>query len=121
MRQVTENDTPDRQTMTYPRRCPLCQTAYAGASAELYHATLHSAPGGTPSLQFPDVPGRVLTLSCLACRGEYLWDFFADAVLAGAPAATERRAVRQPVRRGAAPLTPSRGDVATAPASQRPH
>ena len=108
MRQVAGNDTPGRQTMTYPRRCPLCQTAYAGASAELYHATLHSAPGGTPSPQFTDVPGRVLTLSCVACRGEYLWDFFADAVPARAASAPERRAVRQPIRRGAVPLTHSR-------------
>ena len=94
--------------MTYPRRCPLCQTAYAGASGDLDHATLRSAPGGTPSPQFPDVPGRVLTLSCLACRGEYDWDFFADAFPAGAASATERRAVRQPARRGAVPLIPSR-------------
>ena len=94
--------------MTYPRRCPLCQTAYAGISAELYHATLRSAPGGTPSPQFPDVPGRVLTLSCLACRGEYLWDFFADTVPSGAATVAGRSPIRQPVRRGAVALTPSR-------------
>ena len=94
--------------MTYPRRCPLCQTAYAGPSPELGHVTAHAEPGGTPSPQFPDVPGRVLTLSCLACRGEYLWDFFADAVPSGAAAVPERRPVRQPIRRGAVPLTPSR-------------
>ena len=94
--------------MTYPRRCPLCQTAYAGASGDLDHATLHSAPGGTPSPQFPDVPGRVLTLSCFACRGEYDWDFFADTVPSGAATAPGRTPMWQPIRRGAVPLKPSR-------------
>ena len=108
MRQVTEDDTPGRQTMTYPRRCPLCQTAYEGLSADLYHATLRSEPGGTPSPQFPDMPGRVLTLSCLACWGEYDWDFFADAIPSGAATGPGRTPVRQLVRRGAVPLIPSR-------------
>ena len=94
--------------MTYPRRCPLCQTAYAGPSPELGHVTVHAKPGGTPSPQFPDVPGRVLTLHCLSCGGEYDWDFFADAVPAEAASPPERRAVQQPVRRGAVALTPSR-------------
>ena len=65
--------------MTYPRRCPLCQAAYAGASGDLDHASLHSEPGGTPSPEYPEQPGRVLTLHCRRCGGEYLWDFFADA------------------------------------------
>ena len=85
--------------MTYPRSCPLCRAAYAGASGDLDHVTLHAEPGGTPSSRFPDVLGRVLTLHCQLCGGEYRWDFFADAAPPGAAVVPTRRAGRRAARR----------------------
>ena len=77
--------------MTYPRRCPRCHTAYVPLGQG--HVTMHTAPGGTPSHQFPDQPGRVLTLQCLTCRDEYAWDFFAgeDPPAVAEPLATRLR------------------------------
>ena len=92
--------------MTYPRRCPLCQTAYA-AAADLGHVTVHTEPGGTPSPQYPELPGRLLTLHCRTCRGEYPWDFFADAP-AEAAELTARRPGRQPTAQSPLVLTPRR-------------
>ena len=88
--------------MTYPRRCPRCQTAYVPIGQG--HLTIRSEPGGTPSHQFADQPGRVLTLHCLSCGGEYPWDFFADAVPSGAAALPPLRAGRSPARRQLPPL-----------------
>ena len=65
--------------MAYPRRCPICQAAYGGLSPDILHTTLDAAPGGTPSPQFPDLSGRLLTLRCGLCTGTYAWDYFADA------------------------------------------
>ena len=57
--------------------------------------TVRAGPGGTPSPSNPEVPGRLLVLRCLACRGEYPWDYFADARLAPG-----RRGLVQVRRRG---------------------
>ena len=65
--------------MVYPRRCPLCGAGYdAGKGHDLRHATVRAAPGGTPDPRRPGDPGRLLRLRCLACRGEYVWDYFAE-------------------------------------------
>ena len=67
--------------MVYPRQCPLCATDYGQeVAAETHHITARSAPGGTPSPWLPGLPGRLLTLVCQDCRGEYVWDYFAGAV-----------------------------------------
>jgi hypothetical protein len=65
--------------MAYPRRCPICEAAYSGPGADILHTTPEAAPGGTPSPQFPDLPGRLLTLRCALCTGTYAWDYFASA------------------------------------------
>jgi hypothetical protein len=79
--------------MTYPRRCPLCEADYYGSvrgrggicvSSDLLHATLSTEPGGTPSPWEPMLPGRLLTLRCARCRGEYAWDYFAGQPADGA-------------------------------------
>ena len=89
--------------MAYPRRCPLCEARHSSdPSSDLAHVTLRSVPGGTPSPQFPDVTGRVLTLHCKACGGEYPWDFFADAVPPGAQVTARRPGPKVDGRR---PLT----------------
>ena len=75
--------------MAYPRRCPVCEAAY-GQTSESDHTTLETAPGGTPSPQHPHLPGRLLTLHCVLCKGTYAWDYFADA--------TPRPADEQPRR-----------------------
>jgi hypothetical protein len=78
--------------MAYPRRCPLYGADYYGSAkgrggiyvtSDLLHATLSTEPGGTPSPWRPALPGRLLTLRCLACRGEYAWDYFAGRTAAG--------------------------------------
>jgi hypothetical protein len=88
--------------MAYPRRCPLCGADYYGSakgrggicvSSDLLHATLSVEPGGTPSPWRPRQPGRLLTLACTLCRGEYAWDYFA-----GQPAAGAAPAPRLPQR-----------------------
>jgi hypothetical protein len=72
--------------MAYPRRCPLCGADYreairrrtpGGIVPEFRHTTLRAKSGGTPSPREPALPGRLLTLRCLACGGAYAWDFFA--------------------------------------------
>ncbi len=73
--------------MAYPRRCPLCGADYHGSTwrrtpggimSELPHTTLRAEAGGTPDPREPEMPGRLLTLRCAACRGEYAWDYFAE-------------------------------------------
>lgn len=59
--------------MAYPRSCPLCAAEY-GVS-EWLHVTVRSEPGGTCSPWRPGVPGRLLTLRCQVCGGEYGWDY----------------------------------------------
>jgi hypothetical protein len=105
--------------MAYPRRCPLCEIDYRGAIAnrvtlgvpcEDRHATLSAEPGGTPSPWRPALPGRLLTLRCWACRGEYAWDYFRGRPPAGAVPAPRRpqRAARRRRRPVALPGSPSR-------------
>ena len=63
--------------MVYPRRCPLCGAGYdTGRVERADHVTLQAEPGGTHSPWRPDEPGRLLTLGCLICKGEYAWDYF---------------------------------------------
>ena len=92
--------------MAYPRRCPVCEATYgvrkfAGlVSADTHHVTLQAEPGGTPSPWRPDEPGRLLTLCCLLCTGEYPWDYFGDRLPAGAapaPAAGQAPIARRRV------------------------
>jgi hypothetical protein len=81
--------------MAYPRRCPRCGTDYtATRGPDLCHVTVRAEPGGTPSPWRRGLPGRLLTLACLACNGEYAWDYFAGAAPAGDGAAPGRRPLR---------------------------
>jgi hypothetical protein len=88
--------------MAYPRRCPLCGVDYYQSPkgqggirvpSDSRHATLSAEPGGTPSPWRPGLPGRLLTLRCLACHGEYAWDYFG-----GQPADGAELAPRLPQR-----------------------
>jgi hypothetical protein len=84
--------------MVYPRSCPLCEDDYrlpirgrtaVGIVSEFHHTTARSRPGGTPSPWLLGLPGRLLTLRCVACRGEYAWDYFAEPLpVAGGRAGT---------------------------------
>jgi hypothetical protein len=105
--------------MTYPRRCALCGADYrvslngrAGVRvpSDTRHATLAARPGGTPSPWRPTLPGRLLTLRCLTCDGEYAWDYFAGRPAAGAVLAPRlpQRAVRPLSPSVAPPVSPSR-------------
>jgi len=38
--------------------------------------TLRSDPGGTPSPWRPTQPGRILTLKCMTCSDDFVWDYF---------------------------------------------
>ena len=99
--------------MTYPRTCPLCRADYRlsirsrpGVSivSDLRHATLSARPGGTPSPWVPALPGRLLTLRCRACDGEYGWDYFVGQPTDGAvlaPRPPRRAARREPIMQGA--------------------
>lgn len=87
--------------MAYPRRCPVCGGDYqaSGRPDDLCHVTLQADPGGTPSPSRPALPGRLLTLHCLLCRGAYPWDYFGDRLPAGvapAPRPRVRAAPRRP-------------------------
>jgi hypothetical protein len=93
--------------MTYPRRCPLCGADYrvsisgrggVRVPSDSRHATQSAEPGGTPSPWRPRQPGRLLTLACTLCRGEYAWDYFA-----GQPAAGAALAPRLPQRESGPP------------------
>ena len=92
--------------MAYPRRCPVCEATYgvrkfAGlVSADTHHVTLQAEPGGTPSPWRPDEPGRLLTLRCLLCTGEYRWDYFGGRLPPGevlSPRPRLRAAPRRPL------------------------
>jgi len=81
--------------MVYPRQCPLCAAAYESDGA---HTTARSESGGTPSPWRPELPGRLLTLACNDCHGEYVWDYFADRPMLEAqdlPARQPRRRARR--------------------------
>jgi hypothetical protein len=82
--------------MVYPRRCPLCEAdccgpirsiPAGGPTSEFRHATLRAEPGGTPSPWRPALPGRLLTLACAVCGGEYAWDYFGGRPPPGSAAA----------------------------------
>jgi hypothetical protein len=88
--------------MAYPRHCPLCGADYygpakgraaIGVACEDRHTTLSAEPGGTPSPREPTLPGRLLTLRCRICRGEYVWDYFAALPAARATRAPPARPV----------------------------
>jgi len=38
--------------------------------------TLRSDPGGTPSPWRPKQAGRILTLKCMTCSDDFVWDYF---------------------------------------------
>jgi len=81
--------------MVYPRQCPLCAAAYESDGA---HTTGASESGGTPSPWRPELPGRLLTLICIDCHGEYVWDYFAGRSMLEAqdlPARQPRRRARR--------------------------
>jgi hypothetical protein len=98
--------------MAYPRHCPLCgadcggstrQAGRGGLGSEFRLATLSAEPGGTPSPWRPTLPGRLLTLRCAVCRGEYAWDYFAGQPAAGAaPAPRPPQRATSPRRRSVA-------------------
>ena len=92
--------------MVYPRGCPLCRTRYVAPYStgalwgDLRHVTLRAEPGGTPSPWRPEDPGRLLTLRCLLCTGEYRWDYFGGRLPPGEVLPPRQRAVprrRMPV------------------------
>ena len=96
--------------MVYPRRCPLCDATYGvrnfaglNVSPDLRHVTLQAQPGGTPSPWHPGEPGRLLTLHCLLCTGEYGWDYFGGRLPPGEVPTPRQRAAprrRMPVLTG---------------------
>ena len=103
--------------MAYPRRCPLCGADYYESirgrggirvPSDSRHTTLSAEPGGTPSPWRPELPGRLLTLRCLACDGEYVWDYFGGRPAAGAPPAPRRPQRAAPPRRRRLVLAGSR-------------
>ena len=94
--------------MVYPHRCPLCEADYRGpikgrlaigVACEDRHATLHAEPGGTPDPREPALPGRLLTLGCALCGGEYAWDFFGGRRVGGAVPPTRPPQRAAPARR----------------------
>ena len=63
--------------MAYPRACPRCGLNYGATGAtDRGHVTLRSDPGGTPSPWRPTQPGRILTLKCMTCSDDFVWDYF---------------------------------------------
>lgn len=63
--------------MAYPRTCPVCAVNYGATGAtDRGHVTLRSDPGGTPSPWRPKQPGRILTLKCMTCSDDFVWDYF---------------------------------------------
>ena len=67
--------------MTYPRSCPVCAINYGATGAtDRGHVTLRSDPGGTPSPWRPRQPGRILTLKCMTCSDDFVWDYFGSRV-----------------------------------------
>ena len=66
--------------MAYPRRCPVCGIEHGtNGATDRGHVTIKAVSGGTPSPWRPQLPGRILTLRCMACADEYEWDYFANA------------------------------------------
>ena len=85
--------------MPSPRRSPPCATVYDSRHVErALHVTLGVAPGGARSPWQPNEPGRLLTLRCLACRGDYGWDSCAGWPLASPGAGAPPKMRRDPQR-----------------------
>jgi hypothetical protein len=69
-------------TVSYPRACPVCAVNYGATGAtDRGHVTLRSDPGGTPSPWRPKQPGRILTLKCMTCSDDFVWDYFGSSTL----------------------------------------
>jgi hypothetical protein len=83
--------------VAYPRSCPVCTINYGATGAtDRGHVTLRSDPGGTPSPWRPKQPGRILTLKCMTCSDDFVWDYFGSSTVThrGGPGlADERRRV----------------------------
>jgi hypothetical protein len=85
MRSLTRSNTVGerRHQLTYPRACPVCGVNYGATGAtDRGHVTLRSDPGGTPSPWRPRQPGRILTLKCMTCSDDFVWDYFASGLVA---------------------------------------
>ena len=68
--------------VAYPRACPVCAVNYGATGAtDRGHVTLRSDPGGTPSPWRPKQPGRILTLKCMTCSDDFVWDYFGSSML----------------------------------------
>ena len=68
--------------MAYPRSCPVCSINYGATGAtDRGHVTLRSDPGGTPSPWRPKQPGRILTLKCMTCSDDFVWDYFGSSIV----------------------------------------
>lgn len=68
--------------MAYPRSCPVCTINYGATGAtDRGHVTLRSDPGGTPSPWRPKQLGRILTLKCMTCSDDFVWDYFGSRVI----------------------------------------
>ena len=62
----------------------MCGVNYGATGAtDRGHVTLRSDPGGTPSPWRPKQSGRILTLKCMTCSDDYVWDYFAGCVPPG--------------------------------------
>ena len=81
--------------VAYPRACPVCAVNYGATGAtDRGHVTLRSDPGGTPSPWRPKQPGRILTLKCMTCSDDFVWDYFGSSIVAqpsGSGLADDRR------------------------------
>jgi len=72
--------------VAYPRSCPVCAINYGATGAtDRGHVTLRSDPGGTPSPWRPKQPGRILTLKCMTCSDDFVWDYFGSQVATQRP------------------------------------
>jgi hypothetical protein len=57
----------------------VCGANYGATGAtDRGHVTLRADPGGTPSPWRPLQPGRILTLKCMTCTDDFVWDYFAS-------------------------------------------
>jgi hypothetical protein len=57
----------------------VCGINYGATGAtDRGHVTLRADPGGTPSPWRPRQPGRILTLKCMTCADDFMWDYFAS-------------------------------------------
>jgi hypothetical protein len=62
----------------------VCSVNYGATGAtDRGHVTLRSDPGGTPSPWRPQQAGRILTLKCMTCSDDYVWDYFGSNIPVG--------------------------------------